>query len=210
MIKILLADDHSLFREGLKQILSKYDKFDVIDEAADSNEAIELITRNDYDLIILDISMPGPGIFETINHIKSIKPELKILILSMHPEEQYAVRLMKLGAYGYLSKDSAADELVKAINIILTNNKYFSDKVVQAITTTMFNANDINPEAILSNREFEVMCLIGKGKSLKEIGGLLFISEKTVSTYRARILEKLRLKNNSELIKYVLVNKFIE
>jgi two-component system invasion response regulator UvrY len=210
MSKLLLADDHSLFREGLKQILSKYDKFNVIDEASDSNEAIEKITRNDYDLIILDISMPGPGIFETINHIKSLKPELKILILSMHPEEQYAVRLMKLGAYGYLSKDSAADELVKAINIILTNNKYFSDKVVQAITATMFNINDINPEAVLSNREFEVMCLIGKGKSLKDIGELLFISEKTVSTYRSRILEKLRLKNNSELIKYVLVNKFIE
>jgi DNA-binding NarL/FixJ family response regulator len=117
---------------------------------------------------------------------------------------------MKLGAYGYVSKDSAADELVKAINIVLTNNKYFSEKVVQAITTTMFNANDINPEAILSNREFEVMCLIGKGKSLKEIGEILFISEKTVSTYRSRVLEKLRLKNNSELIKYVLMNKFIE
>ena len=210
MSKLLLADDHSLFREGLKQILSKYDKFKVIDEASDSNEAIEKITYNDYDLIILDISMPGPGIFETINHIKSVKPELKILILSMHPEEQYAVRLMKLGAYGYLSKDSAADELVKAINIILTNNKYFSDKVVKTITTTMFNTNDINPEAILSNREFEVMCLIGKGKSLKEIGELLFISEKTVSTYRSRILDKLRLKNNSELIRYVIMNKFIE
>lgn len=210
MSKLLLADDHSLFREGLKQILSKYEKFDVIDEASNSIEAIEKITHDDYDLIILDISMPGPGIFETINQIRSLKPELKILILSMHPEEQYAVRLMKLGAYGYVNKDSAADELVKAINIILTNNKYFSDKVVQAITTTMFNTNDINPEAILSNREFEVMCLIGKGKSLKEIGELLFISEKTVSTYRSRILEKLRLKNNSELIKYVLVNKFIE
>lgn len=210
MSKLLLADDHSLFREGLKQILSKYEKFDVIDEASNSIEAIEKITHDDYDLIILDISMPGPGIFETINQIRSLKPELKILILSMHPEEQYAVRLMKLGAYGYVNKDSAADELVKAINIILTNNKYFSDKVVQAITTTMFNTNDVNPEAILSNREFEVMCLIGKGKSLKEIGELLFISEKTVSTYRSRILEKLRLKNNSELIKYVLVNKFIE
>ena len=210
MTKLLLADDHSLFREGLKQILSKYEKFKIIDEASDSNEAIHKITVNDYDLIILDISMPGPGIFETINHIKAVRPELKILILSMHPEEQYAVRLMKLGAYGYVNKDSAAEELVKAINIILTNNKYFSDKVIQAITTSMFNTNDINPETILSNREFEVMCLIGKGKSLKEIGEQLFISEKTVSTYRARILEKLRLKNNSELIKYVLVNKFIE
>ena len=128
----------------------------------------------------------------------------------MHPEEQYAVRLMKLGVYGYVSKDSAAEELVKAINIILTNNKYFSDKVVQAITTSMFNSKDINPEAILSNREFEVMCLIGKGKTLKEIGEQLFISEKTVSTYRSRILEKLKLKNNSELIKYVLVNKLVE
>jgi two-component system, NarL family, invasion response regulator UvrY len=209
MIKLLLADDHSLFREGLKQILSKYNKF-LIQEASDSAEVIEKVNRSEYDLIILDISMPGPGIFETINQLKTLKPELKILILSMHPEEQYAIRLMKLGVYGYVSKDSAADELVKAINIILTNNKYFSDKVVQAITTTMFNTNDINPEAILSNREFEVMCLIGKGKSLKEIGELLFISEKTVSTYRARILEKLRLKNNSELIKYVIVNKFIE
>jgi len=210
MTKLLLADDHSLFREGLKQILSKYDKFNVIDEASDSNEVIEKISQDEYDLIILDISMPGPGIFETINHIKSLKPELKILILSMHPEEQYAVRLMKLGVYGYVSKDSAADELVKAINIILTNNKYFNDKVIHAITTSMFNTNDINPEAILSNREFEVMCLIGKGKSLKEIGEQLFISEKTVSTYRTRILEKLRLKNNSELIKYAIVNKFIE
>jgi two-component system, NarL family, invasion response regulator UvrY len=210
MIKLLLADDHLLFREGLKQILSKYDKFNVIDEASDFNEVLEKISQNAYDLIILDISMPGPGIFETINNIKEVKPDLKILILSMHPEEQYAVRLMKLGAYGYVGKDSAAEELVKAINIILTNNKYFSEKVVKAITTSMFNTNDINPEEILSNREFEVMCLIGRGKSLKEIGQQLFISEKTVSTYRSRILEKLRLKNNSELIKYVLVNKLIE
>jgi DNA-binding NarL/FixJ family response regulator len=209
MTKLLLADDHSLFREGLKQILSRYDKFNVIDEASDSEEVFEKITLNEYDLIILDISMPGPGIFETINHIQILKPELKILILSMHPEEQYAVRLMKLGAYGYVNKDSAAEELVKAINMILTNNKYFSDKVVQAITTSMFNSGDLNPEAILSNREFEVMCLIGKGKSLKEIGEQLFISEKTVSTYRSRILDKLKLKNNTELIKYVLVNKLI-
>jgi two-component system, NarL family, invasion response regulator UvrY len=210
MTKLLLADDHLLFREGLKQILSKYDKFNVIDEASDFNEVLEKINQNAYDLIILDISMPGPGIFETINHIKEVNRDLKILILSMHPEEQYAVRLMKLGAYGYVGKDSAADELVKAINIILTNNKYFSDKVVKAITTSMFNAKNINPEEILSNREFEVMCQIGRGKSLKEIGQQLFISEKTVSTYRSRILEKLRLKNNSELIKYVLVNKLIE
>ena len=210
MTKLLLADDHSLFREGLKQILSRYDEFNVIDEASDFEEVFEKIIHNEYELIILDISMPGPGIFETINHIKTLKPELKILILSMHPEEQYAVRLMKLGAYGYVSKDSAAEELVKAIKIILTNNKYFSDKVVQAISTSMFNTNDLNADAILSNREFEVLCLIGNGKSLKEIGEQLFISEKTVSTYRARILEKLRLKNNSELIKYVLVNKLIE
>ena len=210
MSRLLLADDHSLFREGLKQILGKYDKFSVIDEASDSNKVLEMLSRNEYDLIILDISMPGPGIFDTINRIKELKPELKILILSMHPEEQYAVRLMKLGVYGYVSKDSAADELVKAIDIILTNNKYFSDKVVKVITSSMFNTNDINPEVILSNREFEVMCLIGRGKSLKEIGEQLFISEKTVSTYRARILEKLKLKNNSELIKYVLVNKLIE
>jgi DNA-binding NarL/FixJ family response regulator len=127
----------------------------------------------------------------------------------MHPEEQYAIRLMKMGAYGYVSKDSAADELVKAINIVLTNNKYFSEKVLQTIATTMFNPDEMNPKAILSNREFEVLCLIGKGITLKEIGEQLFISEKTVSTYRSRILEKLKLKNNSELIKYVILNKLI-
>lgn len=208
MIKLLLADDHSLFREGLKQILSKYNKF-LIHEASDSDEVMEKVKRSDYDLIILDISMPGPGIFETINNIKTAKPDLKILILSMHPEEQYAIRLMKMGAYGYVSKDSAADELVKAINIVLTNNKYFSEKVLQTIATTMFNPDEMNPKAILSNREFEVLCLIGKGITLKEIGEQLFISEKTVSTYRSRILEKLKLKNNSELIKYVILNKLI-
>ena len=208
MIKLLLADDHSLFREGLKQILSKYNKF-LIHEASDSDEVMEKVNRSDYDLIILDISMPGPGIFETINNIKTAKPDLKILILSMHPEEQYAIRLMKMGAYGYVSKDSAADELVKAINIVLTNNKYFSEKVLQTIAATMFNPDEMNPKAILSNREFEVLCLIGKGITLKEIGEQLFISEKTVSTYRSRILEKLKLKNNSELIKYVILNKLI-
>jgi two-component system, NarL family, invasion response regulator UvrY len=208
MIKLLLADDHSLFREGLKQILAKYNKY-LIHEASDSAEVLEKINRSEYDLLILDISMPGPGIFETLNNIKATKPELKILILSMHPEEQYAIRLMRLGAYGYVSKDSAADELVKAINIVLTNNKYFSEKVLQTIATTMFNTDEMNPEAILSNREFEVLCLIGKGRTLKEIGEQLFISEKTVSTYRSRILEKLKLKNNSELIKYVILNKLI-
>lgn len=209
MTEILLADDHLMFREGLKQILAKYDYLTIKDEAGTTDEVLERLKENKYDLILLDISMPGISVFDLIKEIKKYNDKQPILILSMHPEEQFAIRLMNIGADGYVSKDSAAEELVSAINIIMSGKKYASENLKEIIAESVFNPKDSAAHKVLSNREFEVMCYIGQGKSLKEIGDILFISEKTVSTYRARVLEKLNLKNNNELIKYVLVNKLI-
>ena len=209
MIKIFLADDHQLFREGIKQILSNSKEIKVVGEAGNGREVLERVINCHPDVLALDISMPGMNIFDLLNEIKKLYRELPILILSMHPEEQYAFRLLKAGIAGYLTKESAAEELVTAIRKVNSGGKYINPKLAETLAVAIEANGETTPHILLSNREFEVMCMLASGKSLKEIAESLYISQKTVTTYRARILEKLKLKNNVELTRYVIENKLI-
>jgi two-component system, NarL family, invasion response regulator UvrY len=210
MIHILLVDDHTLFREGLKQILGKYPDLQVMDETATGHEALEKIASQNYTVIILDISMPGLSGWDILKEIKRIKPDIAVLILSMHPEDQYAVRMLKAGAAGYVCKESAAEELVTAIRKVASGGKYVSAAVAEQLAFAVDRGTDKPPHELLSNREFQVMCMLASGRALKEIAEELCLSEKTVTTYRARILEKLQLRNNVELAYYVLQNRLLE
>ena len=209
MIRILIVDDHVMFREGLKQIFAKHSDMHVVDEAGSGHEAMDKVLRHKLDVVLLDISLPGRSGPELLNEIKKNKPDLAVLVLSMHPEDQYAVRMMKAGALGYVTKESAPEELISAIRRVATGGRYISSKLAEEMAVAL----DINtpklPHQLLSNREFHVMRMLASGKSLKEIADELFISEKTVTTYRARIMEKMRLHNNVELTLYAIENKLL-
>ncbi|MBI2419481.1 MAG: response regulator transcription factor [Ignavibacteriales bacterium] len=209
MIRVFIADDHAMFREGLKQIIARFADLQVVGEASNGRELLASLPGLAADVLILDISMPGMTIFTVLEGLEQIVPGLPVLILSMHPEEQYAIRMMKAGVSGYLTKESAGEELIKAIRKIHSGGKYISSTLAETLLT--FYSGDVSkmPHELLSNREYEVMCLLSSGKTLKEIADILCISDKTVTTYRARILEKTGLKNNAELTRYVLENKLI-
>ncbi len=209
MIKILLADDHTLFREGLKQIIAKHPNLKVVNEAGTGFEVLDQIKNNEIDLVILDISMPNMSVFEIVTNIKITHPKLPILILSMHPEEQYAIRLFKAGVSGYLSKECAAENLINAITKITMGGKFISSSLAETLAFAVDKNSDKPLHQLLSNREFEVMQMIVEGKELKEIADLLCLSEKTITTYRSRVLEKFNLRNNVELTRFVLENKII-
>lgn len=209
MTNILIADDHSIVREGLKQVLVDTPDMVVTGEAKDGEEALDKALRNDYDVVVLDISMPGQSGLEVLKQIKSSKPKLPVLILSMYPEDQFALRVLKAGASGYLSKESAPEELINALRKVSSGAKYISSTLLEKIAETLdFNAERPAQEA-LSDREFQVLCMIASGKSVREIAENLDISIKTVSTYRSRILEKLRMKNNAELTRYAIKNELV-
>ena len=209
MIRIIIVDDHRMFREGLKQILSKHSDMKVVDEAGDAREALDKILHLKLDVVLLDISLPGRGGPELLSEIRKNKPELAVLVLSMHPEDQYAVRMMKAGALGYVTKESAPEELITAIRKVFTGSRYISPKLAEEMAVAL----DINtpklPHQFLSNREFQVMRMLASGKSLRDIADELALSEKTVTTYRTRILEKMRLKNNVELTIYAIEHKLL-
>jgi DNA-binding NarL/FixJ family response regulator len=209
VIRILIVDDHVMFREGLKQILAKHSDMRVVDEAGNGQEAIEKILRHKLDVVLLDISLPGRSGPELLNEIKKNKPDLAVLVLSMHPEDQYAVRMMKAGALGYVTKESAPEELISAIRKVATGGRYISSILAEEMAVALDTNTPKLPHQLLSNREFLVMRMLASGKSLKEIADELFISEKTVTTYRARVLEKMRLHNNVELTLYAIENKLL-
>jgi two-component system invasion response regulator UvrY len=209
MIRILLVDDHAMFREGLKQILAKHSDIRVIDEAGNGQEVIAKVLQHKLDVILLDISLPGRSGPDLLGEIKKIKPELAILVLSMHPEDQYAVRLMKAGALGYITKESAPEELISAIRKVATGRHYISSTLAEEMAVALETDMPKFPHSTLSNREFEVMRMLASGKTLKDIAGELLISEKTVTTYRARILEKMKLHNNVELTLYAIEHKLL-
>ncbi len=204
MIKILIADDHVLFREGLKQILGKHRELRVIDEAGSGNEAMQKILHSSCDVVILDISMPGRSGLDILAEIRKVKPDLPVLIVSMHPEDQYAVRVLRAGASGYLTKESAASELITAIHKVSSGGRYISASVAERLADAIENDRGEAPHHTLSNREFQVMRMLAAGKTLKEIAEDLILSEKTITTYRARILEKMDLRNNVELSHYAI------
>jgi two-component system, NarL family, invasion response regulator UvrY len=209
MIRILLVDDHVMFREGLKQILAKHSDLLVVDEAGTGQEALAKILKNKIDLVLLDISLPGRNGPELLAEIKKINPDLAVLVLSMHPEDQYAIRMMKAGALGYLTKESAPEELISAIRRVSTGRRYISSKLADEMAVALDSNAPKLPHLTLSNREFYVMRMLASGKAIKEIAEELTISEKTVTTYRARILEKMNLHNNVELTLYAIENKLL-
>jgi DNA-binding NarL/FixJ family response regulator len=210
MIKILIADDHAIVREGLKQIVSESPDLVVVAEACTGQEVLDKVGKNDLDLVVLDIAMPGRGGLDILKEIKSLKPKLPVLILSMYPEEQYAVRVLKSGASGYLTKESAPIELVKAIRQISQGKKYISPSLAEKLVVDLEVSPDRPPHETLSDREYQVMCMIASGKTLKEIADELSLSIKTISTYRSRILEKMNMKTNAELTHYTIKNRLVD
>lgn len=210
MIKILIADDHAVVRKGLKQILAETSDIVATDEAINGQEVLEKVRKNDYDIVMLDISMPGRNGLDILKQVKNEKPEMSVLILSMHPEEQYAVRALKAGASGYLTKDSAPDELILAIRKISQGRKYITSSLAERLAFYLEVDSEKPLHEALSDREYEVMRMIASGKTVKEIAEELFLSIKTISTYRSRILEKMGMKNNTELVHYALKNRLLD
>lgn len=210
MIKILIADDHAVVREGVKHILYEFPDITIAGEANNGHEVLEKIGEKAYDLILLDIAMPGRDGLEILKDIKIQKPKLPVLILSMFPEEQYALRALKSGASGYLTKESIPDELIKAIRKILQGGKYISASFSEKLLLSFDSDIERPIHETLSDREYQVMRLIASGKTLKDIADELALSVKTVSTYRSRILEKMGMKNNAELTHYAIKNLLVD
>ena len=210
MIRILIADDHSVVRRGLKQIVGEEADMTVTGEARDSQELIALVRKQPCDLLLMDISMPGRDGLDVLKEVKHDHPALPVLILSVHPEDQYAVRTLKLGASGYLTKDSAPEELVQAIRKVLMGRKYVSPSLAERLASDLMTDSERPLHETLSDREHQVLCMLASGKSVKEIADELALSVKTVSTYRARILEKMNLRNNAELTHYAITSRLVE
>jgi two-component system invasion response regulator UvrY len=209
-IRVLVADDHVLFRRGLKMVLEDTPDMVVADEAGTGREALEKALKGNYDVLLLDISMPERSGFDILKDLKNLKPELPVLILTMHAEDKYAVRVLKAGAAGYLTKKNAPDELVAAIRKVLAGGRYVSSSLAEKIAFELQEGGEKPLHENLSDREYQVMCLIASGKSMSDIAEELSLSINTVSTYRARILEKMRLKNTAELIHYAISNHLVE
>lgn len=210
MIRIIIADDHSIVREGLKQIIADTRDMTVIDEACDGNELLEKVNSNTYDVVVLDITMPGTNVLDVLKRIKRKRPATQVLILSMHPEEQYAVRVLKAGASGYLTKESAPSELIRAIRKVSNGRKYISPAFAENLAEVLLSDDEQPVHASLSDREYQVLCMIASGETVKDIAENLYLSEKTISTYRSRILQKMGLKNNAELIHYAIKNMLVQ
>ena len=210
MIKILIADDHAIVREGLKQIVAEEKDMLVAGEAGNTNEMFDLLKKEDFAIIILDISMPGRSGLESLKFLRKNYPEVPALILSMFSEEQYGLRALKAGAAGYLKKVSAPTELVSAIRKIVSGGKYINQSLAEKLADEYDSDRKERMHDKLSNREYQIMCLIASGKSAEEIALDLSISINTVYSYRNRILEKMHLKSNVELTQYALQNKLIE
>ena len=209
-MRILIADDHAIVREGLKQILKKLPLVSSIDEAHEGHEAYSMIRTNAYDMAVLDISMPGMSGLDILQKVRDLGISIRILILSVHPEEQYAMRAFKLGASGYLSKGDAYEELSMAISKIAAGGKYVSLTLAEKILFDHPEKAEKSRHETLSEREFQVMIFLAQGKSVTEIATELFLSDKTISTYRSRILEKMNMKKNAELTLYAVKNHLIE
>ncbi|MEO6252329.1 MAG: response regulator transcription factor [Ferruginibacter sp.] len=209
MLRILIADDHTVVRKGLRQILLDEFPTAVIHEVADAEELIMKVMTQKWDVVVSDLSMPGRSGLDALQQIKLSFPNLPVLILSIHPEEQYALRALKAGAAGYLSKDTAPDELVKAVQKVLLGKKYISQSIAEKLANTFSADADQSPHEKLSDREFDVMKLLANGKSVSDIAEMLSLSVTTVSTYRARVMTKMDLRSNSDLTKYAIEHNLI-
>ena len=210
MIKILIVDDHAIVREGLKQIVAEENDMIVSGEAKDASGLFKLVNAGQFDIAIIDISMPGRSGLDALKDLKKSKPELPVLILSMFSEEQYGLRAIKAGAAGYMKKVSAPNELVSAIRIIVNGGKYINQSLAEKMAEEYVGRAKPQLHERLSDREYQIMCLIATGRTAEEISNDLSISVHTVYTYRNRILDKMQLKSNVELTQYAIQNKLIE
>lgn len=210
-MKVLIVDDHAIVRAGLKQILAEEGNHAVeVDEAGDGAEALRLLRSGDYDVLLLDVALPGKNGIELLKQIKVEWKKLPVLMLSMYPEDQYAVRALRAGASGYMNKESAPDELLIAIQKVSAGGRYISLKVAEALAHELDSLGDKPAHSTLSDREYAVLCRIASGKSVSEIADEMALSVKTVSTYRARILEKMKMKHNAELTHYAVKHGLTE
>jgi len=208
-MRILIADDHAVVRQGLKQILAEAFKRASFGEAADSQQALERVWKEHWDIVILDLTMPGRSGLEVLKEIKRAHPNLPVLMLSMHPEDQFAVRLLKAGAAGYMTKESAPEALVGAVRKAIAGGRYVSPALAEKLASFLVNDAQVAPHENLSDREFLILRLIAAGKSVSIIARELSLSVKTVSTYRVRLLEKMGLSNNAELVHYAFQNHLV-
>lgn len=210
MLKVLIADDHTLIREGLKKILKTAQEITEVREAGNAREVIEEVKKGNLDVVILDISLPGKSGLDLLKDLKQDYPRLPVLMLSMHPEDRFAVRALKAGASGYVTKETAVDELIKAIRKVVQGRKYVSPTLAEKLALNLETDTGKPIHENLSDREYQVLCLIASGKTVRQIAGELFLSMSTVNTYRARILEKMNMKTDAELIRYALQNQLID
>lgn len=208
-MKILICDDHKIVRDGLRQILHQLSEVSVISEAGTGDELLEKLKNDNYNIVLLDISLPDKNGLEVLQSVKSRWPATNVLMLSMHPQEQYAKRALTLGASGYLTKDTASDELLLAVQRVSRGGKYISQSLAENLAIHLAKDNKLQDHEILSGREFEIMIKLANGKSLQDIAAELFISNKTVSTYRSRIMEKMEFHKNTELTRYCIEKNLI-
>jgi DNA-binding NarL/FixJ family response regulator len=209
MFRVLIADDHTVVRRGLKQILLEGFPTAEVEEVSDAEELIKKIIQSEWELVISDLSMPGRSGLEALQQIKQLRPQIPVLILSIHPEEQYAIRVLRAGASGYLSKDMAPDELVIAVKKVMLGKKYITDTIAEKLAAVLDQDMSRLPHELLSDREFNVLKLLASGKSVSEIAESMFLSITTVSTYRTRMLTKMAMKTNADLTLYAIENKLI-
>ncbi len=210
MKKILIVDDHEVLREGVKRIFDRQPGTATFGEASTAQQALKFVREQDWDVVVLDLSLGGRSGLEVLKEVKQIRSHLPVLILSMHSEEQFARRAFKAGAQGYITKDSPRAELVKAINKVIQGGTYVSPALAEKLIVDLRRGTDRPPHEALSDREFEVMRLIASGKTVGEIADILLLSSGTISTYRARILEKMGMKTNAELTHYAIQNKLVD
>jgi DNA-binding NarL/FixJ family response regulator len=210
VIRILVADDHPVVRRGLKQIVAQEPDMAVLGEAQNGQETLDLVRNQEWDIVVFDLSMPGRGGLETLRELKRIRRNLPVLVLSIHPPDQFAARVFKAGAAGYLTKESAPAELVRGIRKVIAGGHYVSPSVAEQLAVELEENGGSASHESLSDREYEVLRLIGAGKTVNQIADALALSVKTVSTYRARILEKMKMKTTAELIRYAIQHHLVD
>jgi len=210
MIRILLADDHKMFREGVRGLLDARTDMKVVGEAGTGEEALASASETGPDVVILDVSMPGRGGLETVSELKRRNPRVRVLMLTVHPEDRFAVRCLKGGADGYMTKDNASEELIGAIRKVYSGGKYVSPGLAESLVLSLDRDFGSAPHETLSDREFQVMRMIASARTVSQIAVELCLSVKTISTYRSRILEKLGLRNNAEIMQYAMEQNLVE
>jgi two-component system invasion response regulator UvrY len=209
MIRLLIADDHPIVREGLRRIVQDAPGVEVVGEVANGDELLERLPRLPADIVLLDVTMPGPGFLEVLQRLRSEHPTVAVLVLSVHPEDQYAVRALRAGASGYLTKDHSPEELTEAIRRVHRGHRYVSAQLAERLAADLTAGSREVRHEVLSDREYAVLCLLGSGRTVKEIAGSLQLSPKTVSTYRTRVLEKMHASSNADLVRYAALHGLI-